>query len=274
MILGCGYVGSALAKHYQSTTAAWQQVSATTTTPERLPNLEAIADQALLLTVDDIAQLKAQLDQHSHLVVSIGAKRGTPYAETYLKTAQALTRALQDNRSIEQIVYTSSYSVYGDRQGEWVTEAAEIDPEGDNPKVLAETERQILALASPNRPVCVFRLGGIYGPGRELGRIFSFAAGKTRPGDGTDASNWIHRDDIVGAIDFALAHHLNGIYNLVNSDPVASKTLLDWVCDRYNLAPIAWDPSQKSQRSYNAKVSNQKLRDAGYPFLHSSVIDD
>lgn len=281
LILGCGYVGSALARHYQaqrSSSAAqassFSQITATTTTPARLSELENLADQALLLTVDDIAQLKAQLEQHSHLVVTIGAKRGTSYADTYLKTAQALTQALTEKSSIRQIVYTSSYSVYGDRQGNWVTEAATIDPPGDNPKVLAETERQILALGNPNRPVCIFRLGGIYGPGRELGRIFSFAAGKTRPGDGSDASNWVHRDDIVGAIDLALGQGLDGFYNLVNSDPIPSKKLLDWVCDRYDLAPITWDPSQTSQRSYNTKVSNQKLRDAGYVFQHRSVLED
>ncbi len=276
-VLGCGYVGSALTRHYQASDdpgGLSPKVTATTTTPARLPELEAIADQALLLTIDDVAQLSEQCQQHSHLVVSIGAKRGTPYAETYLKAAKALTQALDGNSSIQQIIYTSSYSVYGDCQSEWVTEEAAIAPQSDNSKVLAETERQILALATPNRSVCVFRLGGIHGPDRELGRIFSFAAGKTRPGDGSDASNWVHRDDIVGAIDFALAQGFNGIYNLVNSDPIASKKLLDWVCNHYNLAPITWDPSQTSKRPYNAKVSNQKLRDAGYKFLHRSVIED
>ena len=275
-ILGCGYVGSALARHYQAAAPAdaSPQVTATTTTPERLAELEAIANTALLLTLDDVDQLKEQLLQHSHLVISIGAKRGTPYAETYLKAAKVLTQGLEGNSSIQQIIYTSSYSVYGDCQSEWVTEEATISPQSDNSKVLAETERQLLALATPNRSVCVFRLGGIYGPGRDLGRIFSFAAGKTRPGDGSDASNWIHRDDIVGAIDFGLAQGFSGIYNLVNSDPIASKKLLDWVCDRYDLAPITWDPSQTSERPYNAKVSNQKLRDAGYEFIHRSVIED
>lgn len=275
-ILGCGYVGSALARHYQASATAESapRVTATTTTPGRLAELEAIAHQALLLSIDDVAQLKAELQQQTHIVVSIGAKRGTPYAETYLKAAKVLTQALEGNSSIQQIIYTSSYSVYGDCQSEWVNEETKISPQSDNSKVLAETEQQLLALATPNRSVCVFRLGGIHGPGRELGRIFSFAAGKTRPGDGSDASNWVHRDDIVGAIDFALAKGFSGIYNLVNSDPIASKKLLDWVCDRYDLAPITWDPSQTSKRPYNAKVSNQKLRDAGYEFLHRSVIED
>ncbi len=273
LILGCGYVGSALARHYQASQTG-PQVTATTTTPERLGELDAIANQAVVLPISDIAQLKAQLQQHSHLVISIGAKRGTPYADTYLKMAQAVSQALEGNNSIQQIIYTSSYSVYGDCQSEWVTETTEINPQGDNPKVLAQTETELLSLTTPNRSVCIFRLGGIYGPSRELGRIFSFAAGKTRPGDGSDASNWVHRDDIVSAIDFALAQGFNGTYNLVNNDPIPSKKLLDWVCDRYDLAPVTWDPNQVSKRPYNAKVSNQKLRDAGYTFLHNSVIED
>jgi nucleoside-diphosphate-sugar epimerase len=279
LILGCGYVGSALARHYQTASPtnpnpAPQTLTVTTTTAERLGELQQIADQALILDSRDVEALGDQLQQHSHLLVSVGAKRGTAYRDTYLQTAQALTQALEGNRTIGQIIYTSSYSVYGDRQGDWVSETAAIAPQGENAQILAETEAQFLALATASRRICIFRLGGIYGPGRDLGRIFSFAAGKTRPGDGSDASNWVHLEDIVGAIDFALSRNLSGIYNLVNSDPVASKTLLDWVCQQYDLAPITWDPSQTSPRAYNARVSNQKLRDAGYQFRHGSLLTE
>ncbi|NJN29206.1 MAG: SDR family oxidoreductase [Synechococcales cyanobacterium RM1_1_8] len=285
LILGCGYVGTALARHYRTLTPA-RGITATTTTPARLGELGAIADQALVLPSSDSAQLAAQLHRHRQLLVSVGAKRGTPYADTYLQTAIALTQALANNDSIEQIVYTSSYSVYGDRQGAWVTEDSPLpadicpgidlsasDPSSStNAQVLAATEARLLALATPQRRVCIFRLGGIYGPGRELEKIFAFAAGKTRPGDGSDASNWVHRDDIVGAIAFAFEHPLQGIYNLVNDQPLDSKVLLDWVCDRHQLAPISWDPSQSSLRPYNARVSNQKLRAAGYQFRHPSIL--
>lgn len=271
LILGGGYVGSALVQALRPSAG---RVSITTTTPARLPALAAIADAAQILHSSDVPALQAALHGHSHLVVTVGAQRGISYADTYLKTAQNLRAALTDNSSIEQILYTSSYSVYGDRQGDWVTEDSPVRPSNDNGKILAETEQQLLALATPQRPVCILRLGGIYGPGRELERIFAPAAGKTRPGDGTDASNWVHLDDIVGAMHFALTHRLSGIYNLVNSEPVASKALLDWVCDRHNLAPIIWDPSQTSARSYNARVSNQKLRDAGYHFRHPRIYEN
>jgi hypothetical protein len=71
---------------------------------------------------------------------------------------------------------------------------------------------------------------------------------------------------------FVREQRLQGIYNLVNNEPISTKALLDWVCDRHQLAPITWDPNQASTRAYNARVSNQKLRDAGYRFRHPSLL--
>ncbi len=272
MILGCGYVGTALARHWQTCPpCADAEVIVTTTTPDRLAELRAIAPQTLILAGNDPAALRQALDGIQVLLLTLGAKRGTSYADTYLKTAQTLAQVLPDNSSVEQIIYTGSYAVYGNQQGNWVSESTSIKPENENGEVLAETERVLQTLVGSDRRVCLFRLGGIYGPGRELARIFQNAAGKTRPGDGSDASNWVHLEDIVGALDFAVKHRLQGVYNLVNSHPISVKQLLDGVCDRHHLAPIHWDPSQPSPRSYNAKVSNQKLREAGYIFQHPRV---
>ena len=270
LILGCGYVGSALAKHWQSSSDL--EVTVTTTREERLAELGSLAKQAIVVAGHEEEAMRSQLKTAQTLILSLGAKRGDSYTDTYLKTAQTLQKALADNASVQQIIYTSSYGVYGDQQGNWVTEETPAQPANDNGKILLDTEQQLLTLATPARHVCVFRLGGIYGPGRELAHIFRFAEGKIRPGDGTSPGNWVHLEDIVGAIAFAAEHRLNGLYNLVDSNPTPSKQLLDWVCAQANLAPIQWDPSQPSQRGYNARVSNQKLRDAGYTFQHPSVI--
>lgn len=270
LILGCGYVGSALAKYWQSSTEL--DVTVTTTREERLPELETLANHATVLRGNDVAAMRSHLNTTQLLILSLGAKRGDSYTNTYLETAQTLQQALTDNTTVQQIIYTSSYGVYGDQQGQWVTETTPPLPANDNSQILIETEQQLLNLATPERHVCVFRLGGIYGPGRELAHIFRFAAGKTRPGDGKSPGNWVHLEDIVGAIAFAAEQNLNGLYNLVDSNPTPSKQLLDWVFSQANLAPIQWDPSQPSQRGYNAQVSNQKLRDAGYVFQHPTVI--
>ena len=115
------------------------------------------------------------------------------------------------------------------------------------------------------------RLGGIYGAGRELIKIFQGSAGSVRAGTGNEATNWIHIDDIVGAIAFAQQRTLSGIYNLVGTVPLTTQELLDRVFTAHHLPLATWDGSQSSTRSYNARVSNQKLRDAGYKFIYPEI---
>ena len=78
--------------------------------------------------------------------------------------------------------------------------------------------------------------------------------------------------DIVGAIEFARQHNLQGIYNLVDDAHLKSRELLETLLTKHNLAQVIWDYSVKSNRPYNAKVSNQKIKDAGYQLIHPQMI--
>lgn len=267
-ILGCGYVGTIVAQR-------WKQqgltVTATTTTPTRMAALEPIAHQVALVKGNDEITLQKILTNQQVVLLSVGAPNANTYEETYLQTAKTLVKVLEQCPAVKQVIYTGSYAVYGDRQGDWVTEDTPVLPANRNGEILAETEQILLNAIRPDRSICVFRLGGIYGPGRELVKIFGRAAGTTRPGDGNDASNWIHLDDIVGAIDFARVHHLSGIYNLVQDIPITTGELLKQVFMTHHLPPVTWDVSQVSTRPYNAKVSNQKLKQVGYQVLHPTL---
>ena len=136
---------------------------------------------------------------------------------------------------------------------------------------MGETGRWRLAAASPKLTVCIIRLGGNYGPGGELGKIVRGWAGSTRSGAGEDATNWVHRDDIVGGLTFALDNRLQGIYNLVGDVSLSSRELLDRIFESNNLQKATWDTSVSSVRPYNAKVSNQKIKAAGYQFIHPEI---
>ena len=120
--------------------------------------------------------------------------------------------------------------------------------------------------------ICILRLGGIYGSGRELVKIFSRYAGTTRPGNGEDITNWIHLDDIVAAIEFVRSHQLAGIYNLVDDARLCSRELLARLFEKHNLPQVSWDASISGIRPYNARVSNQKIKDAGYQLIHPEMI--
>jgi nucleoside-diphosphate-sugar epimerase len=271
IIIGCGYVGTAVARLW---TQKGLTVTATTTTPDRISELESIADRAIVLNGDDEDALRAALADQQVVLLSVGAPNPDAYEVTYLRTAKTLASVLEQAPSVQQVIYTGSYAVYGDQQGEWVTEDTPVKPANPKGKILAETEQTLLAAADSTRQICVLRLGGIYGSGRELVRILGRAAGTTRPGDGSDISNWVHLDDIVAAIDFAREHRLTGIYNLVQNNPQTTRALFEQVCTVHNLTPVTWDASQPSLRPYNAKVSNQKLRDAGYQFIHPEITVD
>lgn len=268
IIIGCGYVGTAAAR-------LWMQkgltVTATTTTPDRISELESIAHHAILLNGDDEDALRDALSDQQVVLLSVGAPNLDAYEVTYLRTAKTLASVLGQAPSVQQVIYTGSYAVYGDQQGRWVTEDTPVKPANSKGEILAETEQTLLATADSKRQVCVLRLGGIYGTGRELVRILGRAAGTTRPGDGSDISNWVHLDDIVGAIDFARVRRLTGIYNLVQNNPQTTRELFNQLCTVHNLSPVFWDASQPSNRPYNAKVSNQKLKDAGYRFIHPEI---
>lgn len=116
-------------------------------------------------------------------------------------------------------------------------------------------------------------LEGLYGPGRQMSDRFGRFAGTTLPGTGNNFTNWSHLDDIVSAVEFALGHRLQGIYNQVNDDHLMIRELFDLVCERHGLPKIEWKPSIPKAQQYNARVSNQKVKAAGYQFIHSHCLD-
>ncbi|MGG6238202.1 SDR family oxidoreductase [Nodosilinea sp. AN01ver1] len=266
-ILGCGYVGKAVAQLWSSQGIS---VTATTTSRDRVDDLRQVAAAVQVVNGSDAEGIAALLQGQDTLLICVGAGRQANYEEVYLNTAKTVVNALEQAPSLSQIIFTSTYSVYGNYEGAWVREDDPAKPATDNGRTMAETEKTLLQAATPERNVCIFRLGGIYGPGRELAKIYGRAAGQTRPGAGHEASNWVHLEDIVGAIAFAQTHSLSGLYNLVQDEIPTVRELIDRVCTANHLQPVQWDPSQPSARPYNVRVSNQKLKAAGYEFCHST----
>lgn len=266
-ILGCGYVGKAVAHHWRS---AGLTVTVTTTTPDRLSELADLCDRPLCLRANDPAALQSALAGQSVVLVSLAPRRSGIYRETYLESAQTLAAVLPTLPDLRQVIYTGSYSVYGDYGGNWIDETAPTNPSAENSQILLETEQYLQSVARPGLAVCIFRLGGICGPGREIADIFRSASGGTRPGTGQDWSNWIHLDDIVGAIDFARDRRLDGVYNLVHDRPMMQKDLLDQAFQKRGWVGVTWNSNESANRPFNARVSNQKLKDAGYQFRYDS----
>ncbi len=273
-IIGCGYVGTALAAQWQ---LQGHFVTGTTTRPERATALQTTVGRVAVIKGEDIEAVRTVVRDQDTIVVSVAptssyAVGADVYETVYLETARNLAKAISQSSEAQQIVYLSSGSVYGDRSGGWVDESTPVAPTTSRSQVLYEAEQTLLAAASDRHKVCILRLGGIYGPGRELVGMFGGLAGTTLPGTGDRVINWIHRDDILSAIEFARARQLQGIYNLVDDAELTVRGLIELMCRQYDLPNVSWDSSQPTTPRSSLRVSNRKLKAAGYKLRYPQPV--
>ncbi|MEM8722266.1 MAG: NAD-dependent epimerase/dehydratase family protein [Cyanobacteria bacterium P01_G01_bin.39] len=269
-IIGAGYVGSAMSRLWHK---AGHEVNVTTTTPEKVPELQKISSQVTVLTGNDLASLKQVVANQEVVLLSVASKQRTPeiYRQAYLETAQNLVTAIKAIPGVKQLIYTSSYGIINNKSGDIVDETVTVNPVDEYSQILHQTEQVLLSVPPREYKTCIFRLSGIYGSGRELIKIFGRMAGKTRPGTGENYTNWVHLNDILRAIDFAKDQQLQGIYHLSSDEFMTMKEFLDRLFKTHNLPLITWDSSQPSSRNYNLKLSNQKIKDAGFKFSHPQI---
>ena len=267
-IIGCGYVGSAVARLWHQN---GHEVTVTTTTQDKKYQLQAIADKVVVLTGNDLEKLKDVVADREVVLLSVGSKQRTPetYRQAYLSTAQNTIAAIEGSQ-VKQLIYTSSYGILNHKDGDLIDETAKVDPKDEFGEILYQTEQTLLSVATDCK-TCILRLTGIYGPGRELIKIFRRVAGTTRPGEGERHTNWIHLEDIVRAIDFAREKQLQGIYHLNSDEILKMKEFLERLFQAHNLPSVSWDSSQPPARSINMRLSNQKIKDAGFKLAHPKI---
>ncbi|MEO8715698.1 MAG: SDR family oxidoreductase [Acetobacteraceae bacterium] len=135
--------------------------------------------------------------------------------------------ALAAAPSLRWVGYLSTTGVYGDRDGGWVDEATPPAPTSDRSRRRLTAEAAWCRLAD-RRGVDIFRLAGIYGPGRSV--FDDLRAGRARriikPGH---AFGRIHRDDIARAVCAAMAQRREAgtrVFNLADDEPAESGAVI------------------------------------------------
>lgn len=158
--------------------------------------------------------------------------------------------------------YTSSTSVFGQNDGEWVREE-DASPLTEKARVLDEAEQRVLSVGGT-----VLRLSGIYGPERmyHLRRLEGEVP--SLPGDGSRIMNMIHRDDIGGALDFLIAHpeQDGGLFNVTDDEPVSLLDFYRWLCPKLGrpVPPVGGEETGFSRGLTSKRISNRKLRSLGW----------
>ena len=207
-----------------------------------------------------IADAEHALAGTTHLLHSIMPdEQGDPV----LRWHPALIDALPE---LIWIGYLSTTGVYGDHQGAWVNE--------DTPRhaSLARTKRRLVAEdAWLARGARVFRLAGIYGPGRSaLDRVASGQAQRIiKPGK---LFNRIHVDDIATVLEASIEQtrirpHEGRAYNVADGHPASSDEVLAYAAELLGVvAPpaVAFDDAELSPmaRSFwqdDVRVSNERM---------------
>ena len=164
------------------------------------------------------------------------------------------------------VAYCTSTGVYGDHQGDWVSEDTLCRPTNQRGQWRLEIEQQWMAY--PNS--CILRLAGIYGPDRSaINQILNSAERIDKPGH---LFSRIHVEDIAGFAMFAFYHNLKGIYNLADCLPASSREVIEYACDLLSkpypklvpfdqavLSPMAAEFYKDSK-----KVNANKIRHSGY----------
>lgn len=261
LIIGGGYVGKACA---QALRQQGHTITVTTTRAEKLNELQAIAHRSLLLKGNDLQAMIAALMGQQIVLLSVAAHSVEDYIDTYLVTAETLAIALQQSSEARQLIYTSSTSVYGEREGEWVSETDTLAPLNAQAMTLCLTEQVLLSKVPSFVKLCIFRLGEIYGAGREIQERLKRMPKKSFPGSGNNYTNLIHLDDVVAAILLAIEKKFSGIYNLCNDFHLPRRELYDQLCQMEGLPKVQWDPSLPSLHGGNKRVSNDKIKREGF----------
>jgi nucleoside-diphosphate-sugar epimerase len=265
LLLGSGFVGQALLK-------AWQQESVevvvTTTSSEKKEKFLAAGIQAVQVIGRDQNALSSLLEDKDALIVTIAPHDSAFYRETYLETAKTLAEIVKKRERPLYIMYTSSTSVYGDWQGKQVDEDMPLLANTENGRILIETEQVYMKMQKDGIKVCILRLAGIYGKGRELERRAQMMSG-AKMTFGEAPTNHISLDNIVKAIMWCYKRQLTGVYNLAEDFHPTKKTLYEALCKKQNLPPPIWQEHVLpgvEQRNTSCVVLSEKIKRTGFSF--------
>lgn len=165
--------------------------------------------------------------------------------------------------------YLSSTGVYGDTGGAWVDESAPVGGGRRSARTEADLGWQAIGAT-------IFRLPGIYGPGRSaLDQVRSGQARRVdRPGH---RFNRIHVDDIAGAVLAAIEAGAKGIFNVVDRLPAEPRHVTEFACGLLGaplppLAPIELanlSPMARGFWTERRAVAGTRLeRETGYRLTH------
>ena len=218
-------------------------------------------------------EVAALLEDTTHLLHSIPpGPDGDPVLAHYRDEIAKLG-------TLRWIGYLSTVGVYGDQQGQWVDETTPPKPNSQRTEARVAAERAWLDFGKEiGVPVQVFRLAGIYGPGRSVFDKIASGTARRINKDGQVFSR-IHVDDIARALEASMARPRAGaIYNVADDEPAAPGDVVAHAAEMVgvtpppevdfadaDLSPMARSFYEGSRRIGNALIKSELGVELRYP---------
>lgn len=259
-VFGLGF--SALALGRQLLQDGWQ-VAGTCRSADKQERLRAEGFD--LWRMSDEAPLTdatAALAGSSHLLISIPPDSdGDPVLRAHGEAIAALSREARPPRWLG---YLSTTGVYGDHDGGWVDETSPVTPNTERGARRVAAEAGWLELGRRcGLPVHLFRLSGIYGPGRSA--LETVRAGRARridkPGQ---VFNRIHVADIAATLRASIDRPAAGqAYNLADDDPAPPQDVIAHACRLLGVPvppAIPFEDAELSPMARSFYADNKRVR--------------
>ena len=167
------------------------------------------------------------------------------------------------NKNIEWIGYLSATNVYGDHNGELVSESSQTKPKTKKGINRLVAEKQWLELISKfNLPIKIFRLAGIYGPNRNIKDRLIKGLVKNIYKEGQFFSR-IHVEDIANILNLSMNNITkNKIYNLADDFSCNLNVIIEYLCEKNNLikpAQIDFDDMSLDYKKESFFLENKRV---------------
>ncbi|MHC5654834.1 SDR family oxidoreductase [Stappia sp. ICDLI1TA098] len=259
-VFGLGYSASAFVERVA---ASCDWIGATTRGREKA---ETLAARGLVPFLFDGSapgdDIDAALSAATHVLVSIAPGEFGDAALAHHRAALAAARP-------RWVGYLSTVGVYGDHGGDWVDEETPCRPVSKRSQARIEAENDWLAFSvRTGVPVQIFRLSGIYGPGRNA--FVNFEKGTARrlikPGQ---VFNRIHVEDIAGALEAAVSRApVTRVFNVTDDEPAPPQDVVSYAAGLLGVEPppeqdfetAELSPMARSFYGENKRVSNARVK--------------
>lgn len=258
LVLGAGWVGLRAARELASTGHPVLATNRSGAPPDG-PNPSGLSFAALDLAEDDETRIAELVAGHRTVIACWAPGRsGMDRRDLYVGGARKLAAACRRSGP-ERLIYTSSTSALPDVDGV-VNDDCDLRPTGERGLVQREAE-DVLAesCAASGTAWIILRLAGLYGPGRELGRIYRSDPDRVLAGSGCAPTNLVHQDDVQQAIAAAIRLDTNwsGVVNVCAPDHRSRRELFAEIATRKGMPPPCWEKEAEEPRG--KRVASDRL---------------